>query len=95
MCTQFPLGIDTGKSHDTGQLQKRIRDLEERLSFLEQALRVTKGEVNLKVEESSLTMKKDGSISLHGKDITLAAFGKITIKASSDLVLKGMRILEN
>lgn len=95
MCTQLPLGTEIRKSHDTGQLQKRIMELEDRLSILEQALKVTTGEVNLKVEESSFTMKKDGTISLHGKDITLNAFGKITIKASSDLVLKGMRILEN
>ena len=95
MSTQFPLGLDTGKSHDNGQLQKRIRDLEERLFILEQALRVTQGEVNLTVEDSSLTMKKDGTINLRGKEITLNAFGKINIKASSDLVLKGSRILEN
>lgn len=95
MCTRYPLGIDTGGRHDTGQLQQRIRDLEERLSNLEHALSVTKSEVHLRVDDSSLTMKKDGTISLHGKDITLAAMGKITIKASSDLVLKGLRILEN
>jgi type VI secretion system secreted protein VgrG len=40
-------------------------------------------------------MKKDGSISLKGKDIVITGSGKITMKASSDMVLKGSKISQN
>lgn len=44
---------------------------------------------------SKLTMKKDGTISIEGKDILIKGSGKITAKASGDMVLKGSKIGEN
>jgi type VI secretion system secreted protein VgrG len=40
-------------------------------------------------------MKKDGTITIKGKDITLKASGKINAKASSSVTIKGSKILEN
>jgi type VI secretion system secreted protein VgrG len=40
-------------------------------------------------------MKKDGSISLKGKDIVITGSGKITVKASGDMTLKGSKIGAN
>jgi type VI secretion system secreted protein VgrG len=40
-------------------------------------------------------MKKDGTIQIKGKDITVTGSGKIGIKASSDVVIKGSKIAEN
>jgi type VI secretion system secreted protein VgrG len=40
-------------------------------------------------------MKKDGTITIKGKDITLEGSGKINIKASSDVVVKGSQIKQN
>jgi uncharacterized protein involved in type VI secretion and phage assembly len=48
--------------------------------------------VNLVVGDASLTMKKDGTIELKGKDITLDGSGKVTVKAASDLTLKGAKV---
>jgi type VI secretion system secreted protein VgrG len=95
MMPQFPLGLQTTSNQDNLQLLRRIQDLEERLAKLEEALTVSNNSIQLKVENSTFVMKKDGSITLNGKDITIAAFGKISIKASSDLVLKGSKILQN
>ena len=39
-------------------------------------------------------MKKDGTISIKGKDITIEGSGKINVKASSDIVMKGSKILQ-
>ncbi|HYN78856.1 MAG TPA: type VI secretion system tip protein TssI/VgrG, partial [Lamprocystis sp. (in: g-proteobacteria)] len=52
-------------------------------------------EITLKTGSASLTLKKDGTIQLKGKDITVTGSGKIGVKASSDLVLKGSKIAEN
>ena len=44
---------------------------------------------------ASITMKKDGTIVIKGKDITLEGSGKINVKASGDLVMKGSKITGN
>ena len=40
-------------------------------------------EILIKTGDAELLMKKDGSISLEGKDITINGSGKITVKAST------------
>ena len=49
----------------------------------------------LKTGSASITMKKDGTIVVKGKDITIEGSGKINVKASSDVVVKGSKILNN
>ncbi|MCC8392514.1 type VI secretion system tip protein VgrG [Paraburkholderia sp. MMS20-SJTR3] len=44
---------------------------------------------------ASISMKKDGTIVIKGKDITVDGSGKINAKASSDIVMKGSKILQN
>ena len=44
---------------------------------------------------ASITMKKDGTIHIKGKDITIEGSGGINVKASKDIVLKGSKILQN
>ena len=59
-------------------------------------LTVTVGDqIIFKTGQSSITMKKDGTITIRGKDITINATGKIFEKATGDIVMKGQKILEN
>ena len=44
---------------------------------------------------ASIQLKKDGTIVISGKDITIEGSGKINIKASSDIVMKGSNIKQN
>ncbi|TIQ79227.1 type VI secretion system Vgr family protein, partial [Mesorhizobium sp.] len=52
-------------------------------------------EILIQTGSAKIMMKKDGSIGIEGKDISVKATGKITIKASSDIVMKGSKISEN
>ncbi|HEY0712011.1 MAG TPA: type VI secretion system tip protein TssI/VgrG [Polyangia bacterium] len=59
-------------------------------------------QITLKTGSASLTMKKDGKIvlkgkeiTIDGKDITVKGSGKISIKASSDVVIKGSKVGNN
>ncbi|RWO43348.1 type VI secretion system tip protein TssI/VgrG [Mesorhizobium sp.] len=54
-----------------------------------------KDSITLKCGSSMLIMKKDGTINLKGKDININASGKINIKASSNVIIKGSKILQN
>ncbi len=49
----------------------------------------------LKCGDSGIVMKKDGTISIHGKDIKIKGSGAIDIKASKNVTVKGQKILEN
>lgn len=40
-------------------------------------------------------MKKDGTITIKGKNITLDGSGKIAINASGNVVVKGAKIINN
>jgi type VI secretion system secreted protein VgrG len=51
--------------------------------------------VTIKTGSASITMKKDGTITIKGKDITVDGSGKINIKAGGDIVMKGSKILQN
>ncbi len=51
--------------------------------------------ITLTVGKASITMKKDGTITINGKDITVTGSGEITAKASKNMTLKGKKILEN
>jgi type VI secretion system secreted protein VgrG len=51
--------------------------------------------IMLKSGESSITLKKDGTVVIKGKNITLDGSGKINVKASGDVVIKGSKITQN
>jgi type VI secretion system secreted protein VgrG len=51
--------------------------------------------VSITTGSASITMNKDGTITIKGKDITVDGSGRINIKASSDIVMKGSKILQN
>lgn len=52
-------------------------------------------EITITAGDASITMKKDGTITIKGKDITLDAGGKINAKASGDVILKGSKVTQN
>jgi len=52
-------------------------------------------ELEINVGQCRLVMKKDGTILISGRDLSIDGSGKVTIKAASDIVLKGSKILQN
>ena len=52
-------------------------------------------EILIKTGDASIAMKKDGTILIKGKDITIEGSGAIAGTASKDIVLKGSSIQHN
>jgi type VI secretion system secreted protein VgrG len=52
-------------------------------------------EIVLKTGEASITLKKDGTITIKGKDLKLDGSGKVNVKAGSDVVIKGSKVMQN
>ncbi|AUH66536.1 type VI secretion system Vgr family protein [Paracoccus zhejiangensis] len=49
----------------------------------------------LKCGSAAIAMKKDGTINIEGKDVTVTGSGKINVKADSDVTIKGSKINQN
>ena len=59
-------------------------------------LAITAGdEITLTTGKASITMKKDGTIVIKGKDLKIEGSGKIDAKASKNITMKGQKILQN
>ena len=52
-------------------------------------------EIVLKTGQASISMKKNGEITIKGKDIKLDGSGKVNVKAASDVTLKGSTVSSN
>jgi type VI secretion system secreted protein VgrG len=52
-------------------------------------------EISFTSGQASITLKKDGTIEIKGKDVKIEGSGKINVKASSDVVLKGSKVTAN
>ena len=52
-------------------------------------------EVFIKTGDAQIQMKKNGDITIKGKNITLDASGKINVKASGNVIIKGAKIMQN
>jgi len=52
-------------------------------------------QITFKTGKASIVLKKDGTITIKGKDIKINGSGKISAKASKDIILKGSKIAQN
>jgi type VI secretion system secreted protein VgrG len=51
--------------------------------------------ISLVTGDASITMKKDGTIEIKGKDITVQGSGKINLTADGDIVMTASNIHQN
>jgi type VI secretion system secreted protein VgrG len=52
-------------------------------------------QITIKTGEASITMKKNGDIQIKGKEIKIVGSGKIGIKATSEVNIKGSKVTNN
>ena len=52
-------------------------------------------ELIFKTGDASIVMKKDGTITIKGKDITIRGSGKVDVRGDNDVVIKGKKVMEN
>jgi hypothetical protein len=89
------LRADMNQQKQIEHLTKHVRVLWHHVQRLENALSSDGSSITLKTGDASVVMKKDGTIHIKGKDITIEGWGKVIAKAGTDLVLKGSKIHEN
>lgn len=89
--------IDVGGAQTTKVAKARSADVGEDDSVkVGKNLVIDAGDsITIKTGSASITMKKDGTITIKGKDITIDGSGKINVKAGGDIVMKGSKILQN
>lgn len=94
--------IDKGQQQLIERLRRHVRLLWRHVQRLEKVLAYTQDELELKLGDASLVMKKDGSIVIEGRNIKLKATGRfeidgqvVDIKSTGPLNLRGRKIQEN
>jgi len=95
------IGSDLGETIGGGHTQSVAKD---RSASVGGADSITVGksftlsatdEISIVTGDASIVMKKDGTITIQGKNITIKGTGKINAEASGDMTLKGSKILQN
>ena len=51
--------------------------------------------ITMNVGASTFVMKKDGTVTLNGNDLTITMTGQQVITADGNITMKGAKILEN
>ncbi len=77
--------------HLTNVLRVPWREVER----LERQVSVSEGEIVLRNGDASVILKRDGTIVVKGNSVTIEASGDIQLKAGRNVVLKGLKILQN
>jgi type VI secretion system secreted protein VgrG len=70
-------------------------DKDDRLSVAKKLLIDAGDEVVLTAGSASITLKKDGTLMIKGKDIVIDAAGSVSITAAGDVVIKGTNIRQD
>jgi type VI secretion system secreted protein VgrG len=87
--------IGKKESRSVGEERSTSIGKDDKLQVGKKYLLEAADEITFKTGDASITMKKDGTIQIKGKDITITGSGKISAKASGDMVLKGSKIAQN
>ncbi len=81
--------IQVGKNSSTSVGENMVIDVGKKLNI------TAADQITLTTGSSSITMKKDGTITIKGKDISLNGSGKINIKAGGNVTIKGSKVSSN
>jgi hypothetical protein len=96
MFKEIEKAMDNANPHQTLDYhRKHIRALWHHVERLENFISASGDAITIKTGDASITLKKDGTILIKGKDISIQGWGKIEVKAGQDIVLKGSKILQN
>jgi type VI secretion system secreted protein VgrG len=68
---------------------------DDRLNVAKKLLIDAGDEITIKCGSASITLKKDGMVTIKGKDIVIQAAGDATLTAGKNIVLKGQKVVDN
>jgi type VI secretion system secreted protein VgrG len=83
------MSITVSKNSTTSVSENMTMDVGKKLTI------TAADQITLTTGDASITMKKDGTITISGKDLTFKGSGKINVKASGDVILKGSKVTSN
>jgi type VI secretion system secreted protein VgrG len=87
--------VDKEESISVGEGRSTTVGKDDKLEVGKNLMVVAADQIVFKAGDASITLKKNGEITIKGKDISLDGSGKITVKASSDVTVKGSKVAMN
>jgi type VI secretion system secreted protein VgrG len=89
------IGIGKNRTFTVGENQETEVGKDDNLTVGKNMAIDVGDSISIKCGKAEITMKKDGTITLKGKDLTLKGSGKINAKASGAVTIKGSKIGQN
>jgi type VI secretion system secreted protein VgrG len=89
------VSVDKAQTTTVGKARTTTVGEDDKLSVGKNLVITAADSISITTGSASITMKKDGTITIKGKDITVDGSGKINVKAGGDIVMKGSKILQN
>jgi type VI secretion system secreted protein VgrG len=86
------LNVSGAETHSVGKARSTSVSEDDSLKVGKNLVIDAGDSVTIKTGSASISMKKDGTITIKGKDITIDGSGKINVKASGDVVIKGSKV---
>jgi hypothetical protein len=88
--------IDSNQNWSIANLTRHVRALWHHVEKLETTGRSgNPNELVLRAGDASITLKKDGTILIKGRSVTIESWGDTNIKAQGNLAMKGAKIAQN
>jgi type VI secretion system secreted protein VgrG len=87
--------VDKDETHSVTGGRTTSIGKDDKLSVGKNLIVTAADSISITTGSASITMKKDGTITIKGKDITIEGSGAINVKASKNIVMKGSKILQN
>jgi hypothetical protein len=91
----LPLPGPASQAAQIEHLNKVVKLLWKEVEQLRQFISVGPNETVVKCGDASIRLKKDGTIEIKGKDITVAGSGRVNVKSAGDLLFKGSKVQGN
>ncbi|WDE07787.1 type VI secretion system tip protein VgrG [Thalassomonas viridans] len=86
----------SGEVSQSYEKSQRLTVGKDYLQQVEKKIAISVGdEVTVITGDAKISMKKNGDITVKGKNITLDASGKVNIKAGGNIIIKGAKITQN
>ena len=83
-----------GSPASIAKLRTDLEKLKKSVEALEAAIDSQPGQTVIGTPQRGITVKKNGDVVIHGNNIDVIASGRVNIKSSKQLTLKGKKIVE-
>lgn len=87
--------LEMSRDVEVQRLKQVLHVLWKEVERLEHSVSVTANEIALKCGDASIVLKKDGTVLIKGREVTIEGSGNVAIKGRGRVMLDGNRVAQS